>query len=89
MQVSDDDDNDNCVSLTSSYLAFLPCIAVFMLSVAVYALGCLMVGFWMFGGMFLGFYFTFASAHAFRDLALVKCFGVLSATFATAISTHL
>ncbi len=33
--------------------------------------------------------FTFASAHAFRDLALVKCFGVLSATFATAISTHL
>ena len=70
-------------------LCCLPCIAVFMLSVAVYALGCLMVGFWMFGGMFLGFYFTFASAHAFWDLALVKCFGVLSATFATAISTHL
>jgi hypothetical protein len=84
MQVFDDDVNDNCI-----YLAFLPCIVVFMLSVAVYDLGCLMVGFWMFGGMFLGFYFTFASAHAFRDLALVKCFGVLSATFATAISTHL
>jgi hypothetical protein len=49
--------------------------------------GVCMLLFWLYGGVVLGFYFTFASATVLEDLAVVKIFGVVLIALSTTIST--
>ena len=62
-------------------------VSIYFTGLVLVITGICMLLFWLLGGVFLGFYFTFSSATVLEDLALVKLFGVVSTALATTIST--
>jgi hypothetical protein len=78
----DDEGKKACIQCVLALLNIGFSITGFVLLIT----GVCMLMFWLYGGIFLGFYFTFTSAAVLEDLAVVKIFAIVFNALSSTIS---